>query len=270
MKLIIDNREPSQIIKYIYALNNTNKINIEIKTLDIGDYIFYDEITERIKVIIERKSLSDLESSIKDGRYTEQSFRLNNSNVHNHNIIYLIEGNIQNYKKTNFKQTLYSSIFSLNYFKGFSVIISNNNIESGEIIYNFIIKLLKEGNKKSYYPDSYLDSYPDINPDINLNVNPDVNPGVNLNVNPDVNLDVNPDVNLENNSDNYLEYIKTSKKSNITTDNILDLMLMQIPGISSASARAIAGKYINMKNLIDSLKDCEEDFNNIKLSMVEE
>jgi len=250
MKLIIDNREPSQIIKYIHALNNTNKINIEIKTLDIGDYIFYDEITERIKVIIERKSLSDLESSIKDGRYTEQSFRLNNSNVHNHNIIYLIEGNIQNYKKTNFKQTLYSSIFSLNYFKGFSVIISNNNIESGEIIYNFIIKLLKEGNKKSYYPDSYLDSYPDVNPDINSDVNPDVN----------------SDVNLENNSDNYLEYIKTSKKSNITTDNILDLMLMQIPGISSASARAIASKYINMKNLIDSLKDCEEDFNNIKLS----
>ena len=49
MKLIIDNREPPKIIKYIHALNDTNKINIEIKALDIGDYIFYDEITERIK-----------------------------------------------------------------------------------------------------------------------------------------------------------------------------------------------------------------------------
>ena len=124
MKLVIDNREPPAIIKYIEALNQEagNKIIIEMKSLDIGDYIFCDDSGEKTELIIERKSLSDLESSIKDGRYSEQSYRLDKSNIHNHNILYLLEGNIQNYKRTYFKNTIYSSMFSLNYFKGFSVI----------------------------------------------------------------------------------------------------------------------------------------------------
>ena len=78
MKLYIDNREPKSIINYINYLheNSKNKFIIEIKTLDLGDYIIYDERYDKQIIIFERKSLSDLESSIKDGRYTEQSFRL--------------------------------------------------------------------------------------------------------------------------------------------------------------------------------------------------
>ena len=78
MKLYIDNREPKAIIDYLEFINNNskNKVNIEIKSLDLGDYVLYDEENERIIIIIERKSLSDLESSIKDGRYNEQSYRL--------------------------------------------------------------------------------------------------------------------------------------------------------------------------------------------------
>ena len=43
-------------------------------------------------LLLGRESLNDLASSIKDGRYAEQSFRLSNIEHHNHNIIYLIEG----------------------------------------------------------------------------------------------------------------------------------------------------------------------------------
>ena len=46
-------------------------------------------------------------------------------------------------KKADFKSTIYSSIFSLNYYKGFSVICSNNNIETGEIIFNFICTIMR-------------------------------------------------------------------------------------------------------------------------------
>ena len=235
MKLLIDNREPQQIIKYIEALNkqNNNKFTIEIKNLDIGDYIFYDDVGEKTKVIIERKSLSDLESSIKDGRYSEQSYRLNNSDLHNHNIIYLLEGNIQNYKKVDFKSTIYSSIFSLNYYKGFSVICSNNNIETGEIIFNFICKLIREQDKKKAFYSNSLD--------IQMSNN-DISSG------------------------EYIENIKISKKSNITVNNIFELMLMQIPGISVSSAKAISDKYMNMTNLLNSLREYPEDFYNIKLS----
>lgn len=238
MKLIIDNREPSNIIKYIEALrkDSTYKFDIEIKSLDIGDYIFYDENDDIIKIIIERKSLSDLESSIKDGRYTEQSYRLDQSSTHNHNILYLIEGNIGNYKKDNFKSTLYSSIFSLNYFKGFSVICSHNQIESGEILYNFICKLIREKNKKGYYENFE-----------------------------DKNKLLEEDKNIENINSNYLDNVKNSKKSNITESNILQLMLMQIPGISSVSAKAITEKYTNLSDLLESLKTDVETIENLKL-----
>lgn len=236
MKLLIDNREPNNIIKYLEAINKQggDKITIEIKSLEIGDYIFYNEKTETNELIIERKSLSDLEASIKDGRYNEQSYRLTNLPLHNHNIIYLIEGNIQNYKKNNFQQTLYSSIFSLNYYKGFSVICSHNQVESGEIIFNFICKLSKEKDKKSYYSNKIKDEI------------------------------------LENDdtcdSKNYLENIKTSKKSYITPDNIFELMLMQIPTISNVSANAISKKFETMSNLLNSLKEGSDELENIKLS----
>ena len=232
MKLLIDNREPSSIIKYIEALNKDNKDNniiIDIKSLEIGDYIFYDDKEDKIKVIIERKSLQDLESSIKDGRYREQSVRLNSCSTHNHNIIYLIEGNIETYKNTKFKSTIYSSIFSLNYFKGFSVICSSNQIETGEIIYNFICKLMREENRCGYYS-----------------------------------LDLDNTSNTSITTD-YLENIKTAKKSNITPDNILQLMLMQIPGISSCSAKVISQQYKTLTVLLDSLKNQDETLDNLKL-----
>ena len=141
MHLLIDNREPKKNIDYLNYLNSNNNYIIKIQTLEIGDYIIYDEINNKNIIIIERKSLADLESSIKDGRYDNQSYRLNQIDIHNHNIYYLIEGSIINYRNSNFKNTLYSSLLSLSYYKGFSVINSLNNIESCELVYSFFAKL---------------------------------------------------------------------------------------------------------------------------------
>ena len=239
MKLLIDNREPNNIVKYISALNNmaTNKIDIEQKNLELGDFIFYDEINEKNVLIIERKSLSDLESSIKDGRYNEQSFRLQNSETHNHNIIYLIEGNIINYRNSNFRPTLYSTLLSLLYYKGFSVFNSTNHVETGEIIYNFASKLMREKGKEGYYN----------------------------NLSKIINKDQNNDEN-KNTCQTYSDVIKTSKKSNITSDNIMEIMLMQIPGISSQSAKAICNVYPSFSILLESLKNSPEKLSEIKLS----
>ena len=148
MILNIDNREPKEIIDYLnfFNENSKNKIIINVTTLDLGDYVFYDEKNEKNILIIERKSLNDLEASIKDGRYNEQSFRLNEANIENHNIFYLIEGSIINYKNKAFKNTLYSSLFSLSYYKGFSVFNSLNMRETAEIIYAFMNKFLRESN----------------------------------------------------------------------------------------------------------------------------
>ena len=243
MKLLIDNREPQAIIKYLNAINESskNKITIEICTLDLGDYVFYDETRETNIIIIERKSLQDLESSIKDGRYAEQSFRLNDCPIHNHNIIYLIEGTIINHRNKPFIATLYSSVFSLNYFKGFSIINSANQIETGVIIYNFSQKLIRENYKPGFY------SIQPIQP-----------------IQPTLDISGVPIIVEEKKA--YTEAIKTTKKSYITTDNITEIMLMQIPGISSQTAKAITQNHPTMAILIESLKNNPECLDNLKMT----
>ena len=232
MQLLIDLREPKSLVNYIISLNEESKIKITIiqKNLDIGDFVFYDETSEKPLLIIERKSLSDLESSIKDGRYKEQSFRLNETPLINHNIIYLLEGAIINYKEVSFRSTLYSTLFSLNYYKGFSVINALNQVETGEMLMAFASKMMRE-NKSGYYNDQPLT--------------------------------VTNSLTCE---ETYIDTLKTSKKSHINSDNIFQLMLMQIPSISSVSALALSNEFKNMETLLKSLKDENANFENIKLA----
>ena len=87
MKLKIDDRE-KKLIKLVQAFKAMYgfKFEIIIEKLPIGDVILCDDDdTERL--IIERKGVSDLAASLKDGRYREQSYRLTNNPVHNHNIV---------------------------------------------------------------------------------------------------------------------------------------------------------------------------------------
>jgi ERCC4-type nuclease len=84
-RFVIDNRE-NKLCEYFKEFPN-----IYIEQLDLGDIIFENEGT--IRYIIERKSVNDLYSSIKDGRYREQKKRLL-SNFKPEQIIYLIEGSI--------------------------------------------------------------------------------------------------------------------------------------------------------------------------------
>ena len=93
MKLIIDKRESDLYNKTKIHLEKYKFNNIVIynEVLQLGDVMIKTDEDEII-LIIERKTISDLLSSIKDGRYAEQSLRLSNENCSNHQIIYLIEG----------------------------------------------------------------------------------------------------------------------------------------------------------------------------------
>ena len=59
------------------------------KALDIGDILITDE-NEKVYCIIERKSIKDLNASLKDGRYKEQKHRLIN-NFNKKHILYILE-----------------------------------------------------------------------------------------------------------------------------------------------------------------------------------
>lgn len=82
--LRIDAREP-EIIKS--GLSDIGQLD----ALLVGDFIFEGKHDGIPRLIVERKSISDLLCSIKDGRFREQRMRLLETNV---KIIYIIEGNV--------------------------------------------------------------------------------------------------------------------------------------------------------------------------------
>jgi ERCC4-type nuclease len=252
MLIKIDTREQELFSKCQQTIESVLKfkdIKIISQPLPLGDIIINDGINDC--VIIERKTFADLAASIKDGRYEEQSYRLNGLPHHNHNIIYLIEGDINRFntfKERIDKQTLYSAMFSINYFKGFSVMRSNNLEETSMIACNMVYKLvggLKSG-KIAFYKTV----------DNSLN-------NQNNNTNDKDNNETKEVETKEATEKDYCSVIKKVKKENITPDNIGEIMLCQIPGISSASALAILSQFKTLPNLIKSIQTDETCLNNI-------
>ena len=247
MIIKIDTREQDLFSKCestISAVPKFADIKLISQTLPLGDIIINDGTNDCI--IIERKTLSDLAASIKDGRYEEQSYRLNGLQHHNHNIIYLIEGDMyrfNTFKERIDKQTLYSAMFSINYFKGFSVMRSNNLEETAMIACNMAYKLvggLKAG-KVGFYSN-------------NIQTKTDDNSSADQNNNAD---------DKEPTEKDYCSVIKKVKKDNITADNIGEIMLCQIPGVSSTTALAILSQFKTLPNLILALKENDKCLNDV-------
>ena len=249
MIIKVDIRENELLVKMnslIETVNSFKNIIIKTETLSVGDIIICDDKETNIeeKLIIERKSIADLLSSIKDGRYEEQSYRLNGLSHHNHNIIYLIEGDVN--KNTYFKsrtdaekQMAYSAMFSLNYCKGFSVFRSFSLEETATIVCNMAYKLEKQklSGKNEYYKNNMNSIDETLEEKVNIEETDIVDKSVK----------------------NYVNVIKKVKKENITPDNIGEIMLCQIPGVSSVTAISIMEQYKNMPNLIKELEinnDC--------------
>ena len=64
----------------------------------------------------------------------------------------------------------------------------------------------------------------------------------------------NEKLNSKESESSYVNNIKTTKKANITKENIDIIMLMQIPGVSNQSAIAVLDEYKTIKNLVTNLK----------------
>ena len=188
--------------------------NHEIKSerLPLGDVILHDPSQGQQKdiVIFERKTLNDLAASIRDGRYKEQSFRLIETaaatGFHTHHIIYIIEGDLARYDERHSqitKTALQSAMVTLMYYKGFSVVRTMNLGETAEFIIHFADKVAKEG------PLPVADL-------------PTPTPTVTA----------------------YSEVsAKKEKRDFITRENIGEIMLAQVPGVSAKMAAAILAKY---------------------------
>ena len=213
MEFWIDNRE--QKIKHACSLKN---IEYTAHNLSLGDFIFtYNDIP---LVIIERKTISDLASSIKSGRYREQKFRLL-SNYPKEKIIYLIEGTIpgdledKQYGLKN--KTYYTTLTNLILRDQIGVYQTSNLNETMQFLENLRNKILKSGNSF-----------------------------------------VSKTLNRTQQYTNALQ-IHSDKKKNITPKRCFMFQLNQIPGISNMVSETIGKKYTNMFVLCQEYDKLPED-----------
>jgi ERCC4-type nuclease len=265
MLIIIDKREHTLYEKCRELLAHQTfvfKLVLAQRELPIGDILFQNQDDDQDVLLIERKTFPDLLSSIKDGRYEEQSHRLlNSSELPPHSIIYLLEGMFSQVYNPKDKQMIYSAMTTLNYFKGFSVYRVSGTQEAAEWILFTAAKLEKELERKKspyYYTAPFLNMYRKIQ-EKSPHFMPQYAQRPPLYVEPSqCNAPENVQVPVENTiveqPPNYCNFVKKVKKDNVTPENIGEIILCQIPGISSVTAITIMKQYGTFPKLIDALK----------------
>jgi len=249
LKLYIDNRE-KYIIEYINELNSVDnindnnknkKINYEVKQMDIGDIQIY--VNNKLFIVIERKTIKDLVSSIKDGRYREQKLRLKSlvSKEQNKNvkIIYLIEGKMLGKKKCSIpNSTIWSTMCKLMMRDNFIVFRTKSIKESVNFIKTMSDKAVEcvKANEKINFNDMDND-----------NISIDSSGG-------------------SYNSNNklftqYASSIRIKKKENLTPGICYSRQLAQIPGVSARIASFIMNDYPTLPSLIRAYEKIVGDEN---------
>ena len=251
MKVIIDGRE-RDLFDQCYSIQCSQPTPsyavISKEVLELGDILIRTDDDKDV-LLIERKSFSDLLASIKDSRYEEQSYRLlNSSGFPPHSVIYLLEGVLSQLRTPLEKKILYSSMVSLNYFKGFSVHRTSSVRETAEWVLHMADKIDREFIKGKF--PYYLTQ-----PYIRMFSKP-------VNENREETSEKVPENVFEPSTSNYCTVVKKTKKENVTPENIGDIILCQIPGISSTTAMAIMEKFKGFPHFIEELNknpDCIND-----------
>lgn len=207
---------------------------IKSERLPLGDIILHDPASHKDIVLFERKTLNDLAASIQDGRYKEQSFRLSEEAVSptsglttTHNIVYIIEGDLNHYDDRHSRITktaLQSAMVSLLYYKGFSVVRTMNLGETADFIIHFADKVAKDGLADSAAVPTSATGYSEV-----------------------------------------AAAAKKEKRDYITRENIGEIMLAQVPGVSAKIASAILSKYSG--SLFEFLGDLHRKINDYEESL---
>jgi len=218
ISLIIDNHEHALIQNL-----TEKKQDFVSESLDIGDIIIKTD--DEIKIIIERKTIDDLCSSITDGRHREQKMRLLNSSIPVSRILYIIEGDVT--RKTNIftkisQETIISSLINTQFRDNIKVYKTNNINETSD----FICKLYK---KYMNDPVIFTNTFK-----------------------PNTEVD-------------YVSTINIKKIKNKTPSVVFMTQLSVIPQLSPVIANCIYEKYRNMRSLIESYNQLESEHEKINM-----
>lgn len=213
VEVIVDNREK----EFVKAFSGMESFRFE--NMDVGDFKIGDS------VYIERKTFSDLATSIKDGRYREQKVRL--KSLVNCKVIYLIEDDkmLRNGRVCGMPvSTLMGAMSKCMLRDGFFVYQSSGVTESVKFIEK-VKKQMEAGELGSSISGGgeKVDKVDKVDKD-----------------------------------NAYLSVIKTEKKANMTEEMCYLAQLKQIPGVSGGGAMAIKERYGSMKAIFEGFRKIDE------------
>ena len=224
MQVVLDERE-TQLIQRFHEIIDTNQhVEMERQMLPLGDVLIRHGDKEIF--LIERKTLTDLIASIKDGRYEEQSYRFCHSvPIERHHIIYILEGPMSSLKTEQEKKMVYSSIIKLHAFKGFTVIRTTGVLDTCDYIFSLCDKTFRELQRSNGLWSTQ-----------NTSVEP---------------------------TKDYCSVIKKVKKENITKENIDEILLCQIPSVNNVSAKAVLENFGSIFGLMSQIRKDPQCLNSI-------
>jgi len=265
MKVIIDERETELFEKCESLIRSSripSSIQLSKEVLDLGDVLIKTDDDKEV-LLIERKSFQDLLASIKDGRYEEQSYRLlHSSGFPPHSVFYLVEGMFAQLRAPLEKKIIMSAITTMQFFKGFSVQRTSTVHESAEWLLHFAEKIERNFSKGviPYYLTRPFRKYftPPNREQTLQNADESMkteNMPTNVSEMPVLSVETNGDVITEpvQTSADYCHVVKKVKKENVTPENIGEIILCQIPGISSVTAIAIMKHFNHFTHFIEEL-----------------
>uniref|UniRef100_A0A336LYJ3 Crossover junction endonuclease MUS81 n=1 Tax=Culicoides sonorensis TaxID=179676 RepID=A0A336LYJ3_CULSO len=237
IKLLVDTQETAgktktHLDRTIQEINRYN-LNYEVRRLSVGDFLWIAKDQEGhelvLPYIVERKRKDDLASSIKDGRYYEQKYRLKNCSLKN--VIYLIEsiGNSNDQHLGLPVQNLIQAAINTRIQSNFQVKFTENNPHSMMYLHTVTSFLNK------FYENKVLVAC------------------------------LKQDLDKKENSETmeYLmefnEFNKAStKKGDPTIQEIFIKQLLQLKGLSVDKAMAITDVYPTLKALYSAYKFCTD------------
>ena len=242
MRVIIDIRERdlyAECERLLSGLSKATSIILERDQLALGDILLTSNEGERL-VLIERKTFQDMMASIKDNRYKEQSHRLLHLQEYPpHSIFYLLEGGFHQLYSAVEKKIMNSSIASLQMFKGFSVFRTISLTETAEWIISLATKMDTNKEKKVppyFLTQSYLQSQQPVSSTTE-------------------NGKEEQTLHTQSHPTDYVQVVKKVKKDNICRENIGEIMLSQIPGISSNTAIGIMKYFDSFPDMIHKINE---------------
>lgn len=256
VRLVIDNNEKGEIKRYFQTLADESATGqagpVVFRTLTLGDILFEsvvesgDDIVtdgqdEKVTpiMLIERKTVNDLASSIQSKHFREQKARLVELQKQHPSLIikYLVEGlevdetcldtNVGRSRIS--KKTLLSAILNTSLRDHFEVLMTPSVDQTISLINAFHRKFASEEF------------------------------AVEMNQKSDGSVGTSGTSGFVSPPNAYLENIKTVKKENLTPQAVYKLQLSQIPGVSISLASRIVDVYPTMTSLVHAFEAAEQE-----------